>query len=383
MLDLSHIGLVQGGMLVGLSGVIWGAIQTVPARISQYFKYWFTITLSIPNQTEAFNMALELIQQKKPSFRSLRTYRKDGNGYGVSLGGKAEWFWYNKVLVSASRIVKDAPSMNNGEFILTSEDLYFTFYTKDHQITTQFLIELEQKAKAKSKEVPNVFTAYYDGWMSRGVLSQRVKESVYIEDGIKDAIFQDIDIFISSERKTFYANLGIPYKRGYLFHGPPGTGKTSLIRAIASFYNKHLQVVNLNKGMTDDKLQNSFGAVRPNSIVVFEDLDRMMAKTDEGDHVTMAGLLNALDGLLFKEGTIVIATSNDISKLDKALLRPGRFDQQFEINYATAPTIAAYVSKFFGQVIELKGTLLMPMAVVQEICLNSNTVEEAVAKIVN
>lgn len=67
---------------------------------------------------------------------------------------------------------------------------------------------------------------------------------------------------------------GIPYRRGYLLHGPPGSGKTSFIQALAGSLNYNICLLNLaERGLTDDKLNHLLGLVPDRSIILLEDVD--------------------------------------------------------------------------------------------------------------
>ncbi|KAJ3151901.1 hypothetical protein HK101_001852 [Irineochytrium annulatum] len=101
--------------------------------------------------------------------------------------------------------------------------------------------------------------------------SSRGLQSVALDKIQGELLENDLGSFLADQE--FYANLGVPYRRGYLFSGKPGTGKTSLINAISASHNRDLYHINL-KGFTEDKqLQNAFARVPKNSLVIFEDVD--------------------------------------------------------------------------------------------------------------
>ena len=73
--------------------------------------------------------------------------------------------------------------------------------------------------------------------------------------------------------------LGIPYRRGYLFHGPPGSGKSSYIQALAGSLNYNLCLLNLSeRGLGDDKLTYLLSTVPERSFVLIEDVDAAFNK---------------------------------------------------------------------------------------------------------
>ncbi len=88
------------------------------------------------------------------------------------------------------------------------------------------------------------------------------------------------------------------------------------------------------------------------ALVVFEDLDRLYGKTGTGDNrtrITLQHLLNCLDGLVEHEGVIVVATANDPTALDPAILRrPGRFDRTVPFRPPTADLRREYLRRLSG-----------------------------------
>jgi chaperone BCS1 len=133
-----------------------------------------------------------------------------------------------------------------------------------------------------------------------------------------------------------------------LLYGPPGTGKTSLSLALAGHFGLELYLVHIPSIDEDKKLERLFAALPPRCIVLLEDIDAVginkrhgtgdnSADEDDDDDdkktyqsrkITLAGLLNVLDGVASQEGRIVLMTSNFADRLDRALIRPGRIDRQ-------------------------------------------------------
>lgn len=127
---------------------------------------------------------------------------------------------------------------------------------------------------------------------------------------------------------------GLPFRRGYLFYGPPGNGKTTVIKVMAS--HPSITPLTFDFGgeiMNNESLSGFFEEAARNapSLLIFEDLDRAFVVRDDHDQrprITLQHFLNCLDGVGTQDGLIVVATANDPSMLDAAILkRPGRFDR--------------------------------------------------------
>ncbi len=167
--------------------------------------------------------------------------------------------------------------------------------------------------------------------------------TLYLPEKDTKLLFNVIDKF--KNKKHLYEQLGIPYKLGMMFYGDPGTGKTSTVKAVASYLEKDVYFVNLNGVKTNNELKMMFDYINNNlngGIIMFEDIDVMtnvvkprskIVKESVGDlleagddSLSLSYLLNMLDGTLCKENTIFAITTNYINNIDPALYRKGRVD---------------------------------------------------------
>lgn len=189
-------------------------------------------------------------------------------------------------------------------------------------------------------------------WQRATYAPIRSMKSVVLEDSLIDDILSDMDDFTSQDTRQWYRQHSIPFRRGYLLHGPPGTGKTSLISAMASHLNRRLHRLSLTAPkLTDDLLLLAVNSTRNPAIIVMEDIDSLFdthREKKELSGVTFSGLLNAIDGIGdTSKGTIFIFTTNHPERLDPALCRKGRVDRKFRLGHMTANTSKKMFLRFY------------------------------------
>ena len=189
---------------------------------------------------------------------------------------------------------------------------------------------------------------WYSGWSC--VLSKRPRafDSVILDKSLSQCVVDDARMFLGS--RDWYEEMGIPYRRGYLLHGPPGCGKTSFSLALAGVLQLDLCLLSL-KGLSDSDLAGLIRCAPLRSILMLEDVDAIFTKRerkeDGSTRITFSGLLNAFDGVASQEGRIVIMTANHLDSLDPALIRPGRCDIQIKVSCASAEQLEAMFLRFF------------------------------------
>lgn len=160
-----------------------------------------------------------------------------------------------------------------------------------------------------------------------------------LPSGVLESLLADAAWFSANE--GWYHSVGVPYRRGYLLHGVPGSGKTTTAICLASKLRKDIYLLPL-EGLSDEKMANAIRNAGRDGVLLIEDIDCAAATNDRSerksdsrkDAPTLMGLLNSIDGAATPEGRILIATTNRREVLDSALIRPGRFDRQFEFTHA-------------------------------------------------
>ncbi len=201
-----------------------------------------------------------------------------------------------------------------------------------------------------------VYTSRSTSWEKFGEpRRKRPIESVILDKGVKERIIADLLDFLASAK--WYYDRGIPYRRGYLLHGPPGSGKSSFIQALAGTLDYNIAILNLSeRGLTDDRLNHLLTIIPRRTLVLLEDADaafsnrRIQTDADgyRGANVTFSGLLNALDGVASAEERILFLTTNHADRLDSALVRPGRVDMTVRLGEATRWQTGTLWDRFYG-----------------------------------
>ncbi|KAG4032459.1 hypothetical protein MFRU_007g03610 [Monilinia fructicola] len=231
-----------------------------------------------------------------------------------------------------------------------------TLYAHRH-VFAEIFAEAHQLAATAHEGKTVIYKSSGMDWRQFGdARRKRPLSSVILDEGVKQRIVDDVKDFLS--RQQWYVDRGIPYRRGYLLYGPPGSGKTSFIQALAGELNFGVAMINLSeRGMTDDRLAHFLTKLPPRTLVLLEDADaafvnRKQVESDgySGATVTFSGLLNALDGVAAGEERIAFLTTNHIDRLDAALIRPGRVDMIERIGEATRYQAAEMWDRFYGDV---------------------------------
>jgi len=149
------------------------------------------------------------------------------------------------------------------------------------------------------------------------------------------------------DREEWFRQHHLPFRRGYVFHGPPGNGKSSAVRAMMCSRQLGAFTFRLfDRNISDYDLDELFDEAlteRP-AMILLEDLDRAFPRAGESrTQISLQHLLNCLDGVATGEGIVVIATANEPTALDPAILRrPGRFDRVIHFANPTAALRGQY-----------------------------------------
>lgn len=227
------------------------------------------------------------------------------------------------------------------------ERLTFRMFRGDRAALEALIEDMIAAYNARRRARLPVYVNYSYGWRTIGSRGPRSLDTLVLADGLLERIVTDLETFRAS--RDWYRRMGIPFRRGFLLHGPPGTGKSSLVGALAGKFEAPLYALSLTgSDFTDSDLVELVHDVAPDAFVILEDLDGAFSgRVAEHKGVTMSGLLNVIDGATSKEGCVFFVSTNHVERLDPALCRPGRLDVQLELGYADSSQRRRLFERFF------------------------------------
>jgi DNA replication protein DnaC len=203
-----------------------------------------------------------------------------------------------------------------------------------------------------SCEVRGEILVYHDGYFRKDKrLFNSIKSATFdnliLPNPLKQQIQTDFQRFFNS--REVYERYQIPWKRGAIFIGPPGNGKTHTLKALINQLDKPCLYIRSFKSDDDTEEENMsevFNRARMTTpcVLVLEDLDSMI------DESNRAFFLNELDGFHSNTGLVVLATTNHPEKLDSSILdRPSRFDRKYYFRLPADAERRAYIARWNGE----------------------------------
>jgi chaperone BCS1 len=369
----------SGGLLLMVIGGLSVYLRAVPETVWYWLVGQTTMMITVKDDDAAFVWVKEWFLEQKFLKRIRRvdldtTMRNERVALIPAPG--SHWFWYG----GRPFVVYFYRTENTRERTARRiESLTFRTIGRKPIFLRHFVDDVVT-CHIRRLGVQSFLYTYNDGWDYIEGYAPRMLDSVILQPGEKEHLVQDIENFRKSKKR--YAQLGVPYHRGYLLYGPPGTGKTSLVSALAAHFALSIYSINL-ADFNDRSLMNAVNQVSPNSVLLFEDIDCMKSskarvvsnprvndgtqqrdeKENVGDKngVTLSGLLNVLDGFYAPTNVLFMMTTNRIETLDEALLRPGRIDYKLYLGKATDRQKVDLYRRFFPEASEFDAEAFVEM----------------------
>ncbi len=314
-------------------------------------RIWASLTLD--NRSEAYRHFCIWMEHNNVLAETRHMRMTDGRwalgtkGYAPAPG--RHWFMWRGKICRLERGINEKSKIGAGHHQRPMETLRVTVLFGHVSTIVEWIAAGKRIAQSKDRIGPALHVLKGDYWDNLGDIPGRSIETVLVDDDRIEKVVQDMRWFYAA--RDWYAERGVPWRRGYLFHGPPGTGKSSLIRALAS--ELALDIASLDVGrvtLTDDDLRDAMSAAPKGCLIAIEDVDAVFTQRAAGDKragVSFSGLLNAIDGVAAQEGRALIMTTNHKELLDPALIRAGRADVHTELGLVNAKTARRMFGRFF------------------------------------
>ncbi|KAG6833139.1 hypothetical protein H0H87_010853 [Tephrocybe sp. NHM501043] len=288
--------------------------------------------------------------------------------------------WYKRRWMTITRVEQPQSAGIYGIYGEKENSLHISIFTRDHGVLTELLQEARRFYMSGQEHTMCIYVSDSGNhWNHVACRAKRSLNSIVLDPGVKDVLLEDARDFLQS--KTWYAERGIPFRRGYLLYGAPGSGKTSMIHCMAGELKLDVYVISLSRaGLDDASLSELVNALPERCLALMEDIDAAFTHgvsrggmSDNDDNIesesknsksgqpppsnappaptpsrlSLSGLLNALDGIGAQEGRILFATTNRYSALDQALCRPGRMDLHIEFKNASKYQARELFNRFY------------------------------------
>lgn len=382
---LSGNQFLSGGFVLMVLGAAAALARQWPARAWQWCLHRLFIEVEVPMSDEAFFwvydwLALQPYGKKRSRSLSVRTFNSSNSPRAIlkrvfdtapedyigdrrnlpdiilSPAPGTHWLFWQGTFLSIRRVREQADDNGSSKknTMQDKERFYINALTRNRAVVLKLLCEARDLAYPPEEKTVSIYIpaghASNRYWECSQHRQPRQAGSLVLAEGLYESLHEDVHKFCNN--RQWYLERGIPYRRGYLLHGPPGNGKSSTVLALASEMSLNICVINLgNSLMGDEELTTMMNNLPDESILLFEDIDcvfnQRQGTADKENKLTFSGLLNAIDGVAAPEGHVLIMTTNHPENLDPALTRPGRCDVRVHLQNATQEQAERLFLRFF------------------------------------
>lgn len=320
--------LLVGGIGTVAFGSLMYVLRSVPTKLMELVDRTVWTKLFVESLSNEYRDVDAFIEGRRLSVFSRSLEVKDGT---LKTGFGDGWGTYDGTLFRYSK------SKSNQQ-LAPLESITVSFLTRNREVIENFVRDARPDEHRNTIYVSMFGASGHSGGLRR---RKRGLNTVFVDGGIKDRLVSRLNWFLGAE--DWHAARGIPWKLGIVLHGPPGTGKTSLIHALASDFGFDIKYIKSLHALGD-----AFRSGCANDLFVIEDIDTIAGSLDRGGRASDATtassatvalqrgsplheILNSMDGMQTPDGLKFILTTNHIARLDPAIVRPGRIDDVIEV----------------------------------------------------
>lgn len=318
-------------------------LRAIPEKMLEAVERTVWTKVFVESMSAEYRDVDAFIEVRRAKFFSRSLEMKDGS---LKTGFGSGWGTYGGTLF---RYAKTKSTQQIAPF----ESITVSFLTRDRSVVERFMADSRPEEHRNSIHVGMFGANGSDGGLRR---RKRGLATVFVDEAIKQRLVERFTWFAGAE--DWHAQRGIPWKLGIVLHGPPGTGKTSLIHALASDFGYNIKYVRSLHG-----IGAAFMAGGKNDLFVIEDIDTLSGSLNRdavhgGDMHRSGGelrsspmheILNAMDGMQTPDGLKFIVTTNHIGRLDPAIVRPGRIDDVIEVGPLSLASARVMFKAFYGR----------------------------------
>jgi len=394
--SLPTVSLLAGGLVMSLATLGRSYINKAFISISERFLQRFTICLgedghsqlvwyisTHPSIVNAYNT--KIIRTVKGSYPTWNRDGDDNSRFHQHVQPiPAKVSGYMRVLSTLVFIKSDIQKDRSDSM----GDISITVFTLDEQRAKSVIEHMLNRGAAhrihtnrQNSESRIKVPGTNSNWTT--FPNTRDLSKLYLKKGLKEEIIRDLTEFMNSP--DLYYKRGTPWRRNYMFHGPSGTGKTSLVLALANHFKTDVSIVQLST-VVRGKLAYTLTSIGTFSFVLIEDADRDQlrpTKTGMLEEVlgpSLSELFQAFDGPASTEAQIIFINTNNPDAFDKDLLRPGRIDREFYIGLMEQEQQVSLSELYYDTPVTGVVTPIKPAAV-QQVYQMCKTPQQAQARL--
>lgn len=364
------LAAVAGSVVYYLKAWPLAIVNHLNERITRLIKYSVTI-----EGEDILHRYLDywLLEKKTPQLRKVEIITQDDNLIAFH---ENDWirFWHKRRLITISKDKKQLENASSQRNAFARTYHVSGLFSK--KVILELLNEVLEYGKIYEEEItrrkdnPSIFT-YAEYGEINNVKSTPGKSFDKLFFQGKENLVEDIEQF--QKNKERYKKLGVPYKRGYLFYGSPGNGKSSLAWAIAKKLHYDIYIVDLSH-LTSGGFSRIMRSIPSHALILIEDIDSFFNLREQvGENkVSFSTFLNALSGVGQKSDIVTVITTNKIETIDPALLRASRCDYHLELVNPTSEVVKEYLEHIY-EVTDIQISILpsISFSQIQEVVLQN------------